>query len=343
MKKKILITGGAGFLGTNFVTYMLDRYPDYELIVLDALTYAGSLDNFSPQVKENPAFTFYHGDTRNADLVLDLMSGVNMAIHLAAETHVARSIYDNRKFFETDVLGTQSVANAVLKNINRIERFIHISTSEVYGTAMTRPMCEDHPINPMSPYAAAKAGGDRLVYSYWRTYDIPAVILRPFNQYGPYQHLEKVIPRFITSALLGEPLTIHGNGEARRDWLHVEDTCKRIDRALHAPDKNIRGEVFNLGSGFDMSILSVARMILDVLGKPESLIAFMADRPGQVQHHISSTEKAERVLCIEPGRKFEEGLEQAVKWYAENRNWWERLLPMRRVEILTRDGNSEYY
>lgn len=247
MGKRILITGGAGFVGTNFVTHLLQKYPDYHVMVLDALTYAGNLDNFPPGIKNDARFSFYRGDVRDLALVLELMQKVDAVVHLAAETHVARSIYDDRKFFETDVLGTQSVASAVLKNREHIQRFVHISTSEVYGTAVFTPMDEDHPLHPVTPYAAAKAGADRLVYSYWRTYHLPVVILRPFNQYGPYQHLEKVIPRFITSALLNEPLTVHGTGMARRDWLYVEDTCERIDRALHAQNPHVEGEVFNLG------------------------------------------------------------------------------------------------
>lgn len=203
-------------------------------------------------------------------------------------------------------------------------------------------MTEEHPLNPMTPYAAAKTGADRLVYSYWGTYELPVVILRPFNQYGPYQHLEKVIPRFITSALLNEPLTIHGTGEARRDWLYVEDTCQRIDRALHADMEKIQGNVFNLGSGFDLDILSIAKMVLEMTGKPESLITFMEERPGQVRHHISSTKKSEMILGIKPGRTFEEGLEQTIHWYANNRQWWEKLLSMRRVSILNKNGISEY-
>ena len=343
MEKRILITGGAGFVGTNFVNRLFQKYPEYHVVVLDALTYAGNLENFTPQVKNDARFTFYRGDVRDFGLVLELISKVDTVVHFAAETHVARSIYDARRFFETDVLGTQSIANAVLKNRGKIERFIHISTSEVYGTALQKPMDEDHPLNPINPYAAAKAGADRLVYSYWRTYDLPVVILRPFNQYGPYQHLEKVIPRFITSALLDEPLTVHGTGEARRDWLYVEDTCERIDRVLHAEDAKVRGEVFNLGSGFDLDILTIAKMILRILGKPESLIDFMGDRPGQVQHHISSTTRAERVLRVRPGRTFETGLEQTIQWYSDNRDWWKRLLPMRQVAIMTKNGSTEYY
>ena len=343
MKKTILITGGAGFVGSNFVRHMFERYADYRVIVLDALTYAGNLENFPPQIKQDARFSFHRGDVRDLGLVLELVSQADAVVHFAAETHVARSIYDDRRFFETDVLGTQSVVSAVLKHRERIERFIHISTSEVYGTAMVKPMDEDHPLNPMSPYAAAKAGADRLVYSYWRTYDLPFVILRPFNQYGPYQHLEKVIPRFITSALLDEPLTVHGTGEARRDWLYVADTCKRIDRALHADDEKICGKVFNLGSGFDLDILAIAHSILHILGKSETLIQFMSDRPGQVQHHISSTTKAEKALGACPARPFEQGLEQTIRWYADHSTWWERLLPMRQVPILNKDGNMRYY
>ena len=343
MKEKILVTGGAGFIGSNFVNLLFEGHPDYHVLVLDALTYAGSLNNLADRVKNNPEFTFVHGDVRDVGLVLDLVSHVDLVIHFAAETHVARSIYDDRKFFETDVLGTQSVASAVLKNKERIKRFIHISTSEVYGTATFKPMSEEHPLNPMTPYAAAKAGADRLIYSYWKTYDLPVVILRPFNQYGPCQHLEKVIPRFITSALLNEPLTIHGGGEARRDWLFVKDTCERIALVLDAEDEKVHGQIFNLGSGFDIDILSIARMILNMVGRSESLITFMDDRPGQVQHHISSTEKARAVLGVRPGRKFEEGLEQTIKWYADNREWWQRLLSMRKVPILTKNGANEYY
>ncbi len=337
------MTGGAGFIGTNFVYHLMKRYPQYRILVLDALTYAGNLENFSSEIKENPKFRFIRGDVCDAALVLDLVREVDCVVHFAAETHVARSIFDDRKFFKTDVLGTQSVANAVLRNKDHIRRFIHVSTSEVYGTALYQPMDEDHPLNPMTPYAAAKAGADRLVYSYWRTYGLPIVIVRPFNQYGPYQHLEKVIPRFISSALLGEPLTIHGDGTAKRDWLYVLETCERLDLVLHADDADVIGEVFNLGSGFDLDILGIARMILKLLGLSENLITFTPDRPGQVQHHISSTAKAEAVLKVRPYARFQEGLEKTIEWYAANRRWWERMLSMRRVEIVDKDGTVQFY
>lgn len=342
MSKVILITGGAGFIGSNFFRYMFEKYPNYRFIILDALTYAGNPENIPQEMMTDERLEFWYGNVCNGELVYNLVEKSDIVVHFAAESHVARSIFDTQIFFKTDVLGTQTVATAVVKT-ERVEKFIHISSSEVYGTAVESPMTEDHPLNPMSPYASAKAGADRLVYSYWKTYDIPTIILRPFNQYGPNQHLEKVIPRFITSAILNEPLTVHGTGEAKRDWLYVEDLCKRIDLVMHADLKKVKGEVINLGSGFDLDVLSIAKMVLNMMGRSESLISFIGDRPGQVQHHISSTEKAKRLLGIEPGRPFEEGLEQTIKWYSDNRAWWEKLLWMRKVPIMTKAGKIEYH
>ncbi len=342
-ERTILITGGAGFLGSNFVRRLFYRYPGYRIRVLDALTYAGNLANLEPAIRNDERFEFWQGNVRNAALVHELVAQVDAVIHFAAETHVARSIHDDRKFFDTDVMGTQVVAGAVLKHQDRIERFIHVSTSEVYGTAVTTPMSEDHPLNPLTPYAAAKTGADRLVYSYIQTYDVPALILRPFNQYGPYQHLEKVVPRFITSALLDEPLTIHGTGEARRDWVFVEDTCQWIDRALHAPLDSVRGEVINLGSGRSLSVLDLGKMILSLLHRPLSLLSFMADRPGQVQHHLAATQKARDLLHIDSITPLEKGLAKTIAWYRDNRGWWEKQIAMRRVAIRRKGGKILYY
>lgn len=342
MSKTILITGGAGFIGSNFVDYIFRTYPDWKIICLDALTYAGSPDNLSEEIKKSPRFEFWYGNVTNDDLMSQLISRAHIIVHFAAESHVARSIFDNKIFYVTDVLGTQAVSNAVVRNKN-IERFVHISTSEVYGTAESNPMTEDHPLNPLSPYASAKAGADRLVYSYIASYKIPATILRPFNQFGPRQHLEKVIPRFITSAILDEPLTVHGDGSAIRDWLYVEDTCQRIDKVLQAPIDKIQGEVFNLGSGFDLDILSIAKKVLEIMKKPDDLVQFIGDRPGQVHHHISSTAKAANVLGVEPARSFENGLEKTIHWYQNNRAWWEKLLWMRHVPIMTESGKVEYH
>ncbi|MBX7219308.1 MAG: dTDP-glucose 4,6-dehydratase [Blastocatellia bacterium] len=339
--KTYLITGGAGFIGSNFVRYLFHTYPEARIIVLDALTYAGNPDNIPAEIKESPRFEFWYGNVNNAGLVSRLVKQANVVVHFAAESHVARSIFDDRIFFETDVLGTQTVCSAILDS--NVERFIHISTSEVYGTAETNPMTEDHPLNPLTPYASAKAGADRLVYSYWATYDLPAVIVRPFNQYGPNQHLEKVIPRFITSALLNEPLTVHGDGSSRRDWVYVEDTCQALDRLLTAPLEQVRGQVINLGTGISLDVLTIAERILSVMDKPQSLISYIGDRPGQVQHHISSTDKIKRLAGWEAATDFEAGLRRTIAWYQENESWWRKLTWMKHVPIKTRTGEVEYY
>jgi len=323
--KTILVTGGAGFIGSNFINYWYDKHPDYLILNLDLLTYAGNPENIPARIRDDKErYEFWYGNVCNPDLVSSLVARADLVVHFAAESHVARSLYDNRVFFETDVLGTHAVANAVVKNAGHIEFFVHISTSEVYGTAVTEPMTEEHPLNPMSPYAAAKAGADRLVYSYLQTYHIPGTIIRPFNQYGPRQHLEKVVPRFITAALTDSPLELHGSGKARRDWLYVEDLCARIDRAIQHKDRAV-GEVFNFGSGEVVSVLEIAQMVLDYLDKPRSLCTDIEDRPGQVDLHVSSTEKAAKVLGVRPGVSFKEGLARTIEWYKKNQEWWRRI------------------
>lgn len=340
--KTILVTGGAGFIGSNFIRYILEKYTNYRVLVLDCLTYAGNAENFNHGVIESPRFSFWYGNVRNAEIVNSLVSQADVVVHMAAETHVARSIYDNAVFFETDVLGTQVVTNAVLKNRN-VERFIHLSTSEVYGTALTEPMAEEHPLNPASPYASAKAGADRLVYSYHLTYGIPAIIVRPFNNYGAYQHLEKVIPRFITSALLDEPLTIHGDGKSLRDWLYVEDHCEALDKLIHVDLEKVVGQVINLGSGRDIDVGTIADIILKKLKKSRALITYIGDRPGQVKRHIASTDKAENLIGWKAKTTFEEGIDKTTNWYCEFPDWWKKLLWMRKVPIKMPDGRIEYH
>jgi len=331
--KTILVTGGAGFIGSSFICYWYNTHQEYKILNLDLLTYAGNPENIPERIRnDNKRYEFWYGNVCNPDLVSALVAKADIVIHFAAESHVARSMYDNRVFFETDVLGTHTVANAVVKHANRVEFFVHISTSEVYGTALSEPMTEDHPLNPMSPYAAAKAGADRLVYSYLQTYRIPGTIVRPFNQYGPRQHLEKVIPRFITAALTDSPLELHGGGTARRDWLYVEDLCRRIDKVIEHKDKAI-GEVFNLGSGVTASVLEIAHMILDYLEKPYSLCVTIEDRPGQVDLHVSSTQKAADLLGIEPGIPFKEGLVKTIEWYINNKDWWRQINWMRYANL----------
>ncbi|WP_217994801.1 dTDP-glucose 4,6-dehydratase [Methylogaea oryzae] len=246
-------------------------------------------------------------------------------------------------FFETDVLGTQVVSNAVLRNRERIELFVHISTSEVYGTAVGEVMDEDHPLNPMSPYAAAKCGADRLVYSYWQTYNIPAVIIRPFNNFGPYQHLEKVIPRFITSAIIGEPMTVHGDGSARRDFLFVDDHCEALDRVLHSDKQSVIGQVINLGTKRDVSVLEIAEILKSIMGEAHCDVEFVGNRPGQVFRHTCDASKAESLLGWRPSTSFEDGLRKTVDWYVANREWWEHQRWMRHIPIVTADGKRELH
>ena len=341
--RTILVTGGLGFMGSNFVRYMFETYPGYRILLLDAMTYAGNVDNIPDDIRRDSRFEFWYGNVTNGELVNELVSRTDVVVHFAAESHVSRSIFDNALFFQTDVLGTQVVANAVLKHQDSVERFIHISTSEVYGPALEVPMTEDHPLNPASPYASAKAGADRLVYSYWVTYNIPAIVVRPFNNYGPNQHLEKAIPRFITNALMDEPLTVHGSGENTRDWLHVSDLCRALDKLMHVELNKVKGEVFNIGTGRDVAVRTIAEAVLDRLNKPRSLISYMTDRPAQIAKHVSSTDKASRILEWRAETGFDEGLSRTLKWYEQNPGWWQRQLWMRHVPMKTRERRTEYY
>ncbi|MBU2652706.1 MAG: GDP-mannose 4,6-dehydratase, partial [Bacteroidetes bacterium] len=325
-EKTVLITGGAGFIGSNFVHHLKRSYKNYRLLVLDSLTYAGSVRNLPwlQNGREDPSFEFWYGNVRNAELVNTLVEQSEIIVHFAAETHVTRSIYDNLLFYETDVLGTQAIANAVVKFGKKVERFVHVSTSEVYGTAASEKMSEEHILNPMSPYASAKCGADRLVYSYWATYGIPAVIVRPFNNYGPRQHLEKVLPRFITSVILDEPLTVHGNGEAARDFVHVDDCCAALDMIMHSSGDKVNGQVFNVASGEHRSILSLASDVVRLMGYDQDRVTFVGDRPGQVFRHTGDWSKISRELGWAPRWNWEDGLKQTIEWFQANRPWWER-------------------
>ena len=347
--KTVLVTGGAGFIGSNFIRHIFHKYPEYKIVVLDALTYAGNIENIPVEIRDSERFEFWYGNLNNLDLVDDLVGRSQVVVHFAAETHVARSLYLNRVFFITDVLGTQAIANAILKHSDKadrrgyVERFIHISTSEVYGTALRNPMDEEHPINPTTPYAGAKAGADRLVSSYIESYGIPGVIIRPFNNYGPHQHLEKVIPRFITSAILKEPFTIHGDGSAARDWIFVEDTVEAIDKVMHAPLDDIKGEVFNVGTGISISVLDIARKIAEIFSLDASYLTYMEERFGQVQNHISSTGKAEKQLGFKAKVMFDAGLLKTVEWYKNNKGFWEKQMAMRKVPVKNKSGEIVWY
>jgi len=321
--KRVLVTGGAGFIPSNFIRHLLAHTP-YEVVSLDALTYAGNVENLA-EVMSHERLSFVHGDIRDADLVHEVVANVDVIVNAAAESHVEKSIRDGgSEFVRTNVEGTQILLDAIREA--PVERFILISSSEVYGTAEAAPMDEEHALNPRSPYAATKAGADRLAYSYVVTYGLPIVIVRPFNNYGPRQHPEKVVPRFITQALADEPLTVHGDGHATRDWIYVEDDAEAIVAAIEAPIDDVAGEVINIATGLDISVDAIADSVLDLLGKPRSLKRHVEERPGQVDRHIGSTEKAERLLGWRARTSIDEGLERTVAWYRENEAWWKGLL-----------------
>ncbi len=321
--KRILVTGGAGFISSNMIRYLLDETA-HEVVTMDALTYAGNLANLA-DVLEHERLRFIHGDIRDLADVTAALEGVDVIVNAAAESHVSKSIEQGGgEFVTTNVVGTQVLLDAMRER--PIERFILISSSEVYGTAESDPMSEDHPLNPRSPYAGTKAGGDRLAFSYWCTYDLPITIIRPFNNYGPFQHPEKVVPRFIIQALTDQPLTIHGNGIASRDWLHVFDTAEAITAACEAPLDAIVGETINVATGVDESVEEIADAILEILGKPASLKQHITDRPGQVDRHIGSTGKALDLLGWRSSIPFSDGLERTVRWYRDNPDWWQSVM-----------------
>jgi dTDP-glucose 4,6-dehydratase len=276
-------------------------------------------------VMSHERLSFVQGDIRDSELVREVVANVDVIVNAAAESHVEKSIRDGgSEFVRTNVEGTQILLDAI--RAAPVERFIMISSSEVYGSAISDPMDESHPLNPRSPYAGTKAGADRLAYSYFVTYGLPIVIVRPFNNYGPRQHPEKVIPRFITQALQDEPLSVHGDGHATRDWLYVDDDAEAIEAVIDAPLAAVVGEVLNLATGVDISVNQIADQVLDALGKPRSLKQHVPERPGQVDRHIGSTEKAQALTGWRARTPFDEGLGRTVAWYRENEAWWKGLL-----------------
>ena len=321
----ILVTGGAGFIGTNFVKYMLKKYPDYKIICLDALTYAGNLENLA-DVIDNPQFKFIKGDIVSRKDVFDLFEQdkPDMVVNFAAESHVDRSIDNPGIFLETNIIGTQVLMDACRKY--GIKRFHQISTDEVYGDLpLDRPdllFTEETPINPSSPYSASKASADLLVLAYHRTFKLPVTISRCSNNYGPYHFPEKLIPLMITRALADRPLPVYGNGENVRDWLYVEDHCSAVDLIIH---KGREGEVYNIGGHNERSNLEIVKAILKELNKPESLITFVTDRPGHDMRYAIDPTKIYNELGWLPKTKFDDGIKQTIEWYLENRPWWEKV------------------
>lgn len=316
--RSILVTGGAGFIGSNFCRYMLEKYPDYNIVVLDALTYAGNLENLA-DMRDNPRFKFVHGDIRDKTVVDELVKDVDAIVNFAAETHVDRSIADPGNFVLTDVYGVFVLLEACRSY--GVEKFLHVSTDEVYGSIQEGSFKESDALQPNSPYSASKAGGELLARSYFVTYGTPVLITRGSNNFGPYQYPEKLIPFFITNALEDKPLPVYGDGQQVRDWIYVLDHCEGIDLVLH---KGEVGTSYNLGGGNERTNLEVTKLILAALGKPESLIKYVTDRPGHDRRYSLDCARI-RELGWTPRHKFEDALEDTVRWYVENEGWWRRI------------------
>jgi len=318
--RRLLVTGGAGFIGSNFTRIMLAARPEIEIAVLDKLTYAGNLENLK-DLEGNPRYRFIRGDICDEKTVEDAARGCDCILNFAAETHVDRSIGDPGSFIKTDVYGTYVLLEATRKL--GVSRFIQISTDEVYGTAVDEPSSETACLMPQSPYAASKAGADRLAYSYFVTYGTPVVITRSTNNYGPYQYPEKMVSLFVTNALEDKPLPVYGTGKNTRDWIYVSDHVKALEAVMDA--EGVEGEVFNIGSGVEVSVLEMAEMILKALGKPASLVKMVKDRPGHVLRHAVRTDKIRSRMGWRPEVSFDQGLRETIKWYVENKRWWQRI------------------
>ncbi|MBU1628270.1 dTDP-glucose 4,6-dehydratase [bacterium] len=316
----IFITGGAGFIGSNFVRYIVKKYPAYKVINLDKLTYAGNLENLR-DIEDNPNYTFVHGDICDKEKVFKIMAESDLVIHFAAETHVDRSVLDAGQFITTDVYGTFVMLEAVKKY--KPKKFLHISTDEVYGDVIDEPCKEGDPLYPKSPYAASKAGADRLVYSYYKTYDVPIVITRCCNNYGPYQYPEKLIPLFITNLLEGKKVPVYGTGKNTREWIHDIDHCEALDAILHAD--GYYGEVFNIGTGEEFCVLEITKLILDYFSKSEEWIEFIEDRPGHVLRHAINSEKFLNTFRIKPNYSLASCVDEIISWYVDSESWWKNI------------------
>jgi dTDP-glucose 4,6-dehydratase len=318
---KLLVTGGAGFIGSNFVLYMLKQHPNYQIINVDALTYAGNLENLK-SVEGNPNHAFVKADITDAKAMDKLISqGVDVIVNFAAESHVDRSILEPDIFVKTNVLGTQVLLDAAKKH--GVKKFVQVSTDEVYGSlGETGLFTEETPLAPNSPYSASKAGGDLLVRAYHETFGLPVNITRCSNNYGPYQFPEKLIPLMISRALADEALPVYGDGLNIRDWLYVEDHCSAIDLVIH---HGRDGEIYNIGGNNERTNLHIVRTILEQLGKPESLIKLVQDRPGHDRRYGIDPTKIMKELGWKPKHSFETGIKETIRWYLDNKEWWTRI------------------
>lgn len=311
---RLLITGGAGFIGSSFILYMLEKYPDYRIVNLDALTYAGNLENLEGAM-DNPRHTFIHGRIEDGELVDKIVSDVDVIVNFAAESHVDRSILNPQVFVITNIVGTQVLLDAALRHKTKL--FFQVSTDEVYGAlelGTNNIFTEDSPLCPNSPYSASKASADLLCSAYFRTYNVPVIISRCSNNYGPRQHREKFIPTVITNAINGKSVPIYGDGLYVRDWIHVLDHCQAIDLIIH---KGKPGEIYNIGAGNEWANIELAKRILAILGKSENLLTSVPDRPGHDRRYAISAEKLKRKLKWQPSVSFDEGIRKTIRWYTE--------------------------
>ena len=323
---KVLITGGAGFIGANFIFHMRNAHPDYDLVCVDKLTYAGNLETLAPVI-EDPRFTFMKADIADRKAIYDIFEQEkpDVVVNFAAESHVDRSIENPSVFLETNVMGTQVLLDASRKY--GVKRYHQVSTDEVYGDLpLDRPdlfFTEQTPLHTSSPYSASKASADLLCNAYQRTYNMPITISRCSNNYGPYQFPEKLIPLMIANALADKPLPVYGEGINVRDWLYVEDHCRAIDLIL---EKGKVGQVYNIGGHNEMRNIDIVKKILAILGKPESLITYVTDRKGHDMRYAIDPTFIHKELGWLPETKFDDGIQKTVKWYLENRSWWENIV-----------------
>jgi dTDP-glucose 4,6-dehydratase len=313
---KVLVTGGAGFIGSNFVRHAIAEHPDWHVTTLDKLTYAGRLENLE-SLTDHPRHRFVKGDIADAASAGPLVRESDIVVNFAAETHVDRSIRNAGEFITTDVFGTFVLLEAA-RQAPSLRRFVQISTDEVYGSVPHGSSRETDELKPRNPYSASKAGADRLAYSYWATYTVPVIVTRASNNYGPNQFPEKIIPLFITNLIDDIPVPLYGDGQNERDWLHVLDHCRAIDLLI---DRGVDGEVYNIGGGNQVKNVDLTRRLLDLVGKPASLITPVADRPGHDRRYSLDTTKLES-LGWRPRARFDAGLAETVAWYRQNERWW---------------------
>jgi len=319
---KILVTGGAGFIGSNFIRFLLESGKGFRIVNLDKLTYAGNLENLA-DLSRSPDYEFVRGDIGDGKLVDRLLgNGAEAVVNFAAESHVDRSLYEPDLFIQTNVVGVQILLHAALRH--KVKKFVQVSTDEVYGSLGPREpgFREDFRLAPNSPYSASKAAGDLLARSYFKTYGFPVVVTRCSNNYGPYQFPEKLIPLFVTNALENRPLPVYGDGLNIRDWIHVEDHCRGLELVL---EKGRPGEIYNLGGRAERTNLEITKSILRILGKPESLMQYVSDRPGHDRRYAIDFSKIEKEIGWKPRYDLDEGLHQTVRWYTEQENWWRRI------------------